>query len=57
MDPNATLLLIADCLEAGDRNAAIEAAEDLRGWIFRGGFEPDWSLSAPATKFYTRLGF
>ncbi len=42
MDPNATLELIAQYLDSGELDSACEACEDLREWIHKGGFEPDF---------------
>lgn len=42
MDPNATLKLIAEYLDAGDRKNALRTCWDLQQWIAKGGFEPDW---------------
>jgi hypothetical protein len=41
MDPNATVRDLRSALEAGDLDAAKEAAENLRAWIRKGGFLPD----------------
>jgi len=41
LDPNATLLDLLAALEHGDVIAFAEAADDLAGWLGRGGFPPD----------------
>ena len=41
MDPNACLTLLCDALRDGDRDAAIEALDNLREWLARGGFLPN----------------
>lgn len=51
MDPNATLKLIADCLASGDHDGAHEAAENLREWLAKGGFAPDWTAYPDAAKY------
>ena len=40
MDPNAALKAFLDALAEGDRTAALEALDALRGWIEIGGFLP-----------------
>jgi hypothetical protein len=40
MDPQATWQRMLDAYSARDRIEAIEAAEDLLGWLRRGGFPP-----------------
>jgi hypothetical protein len=42
MDPEATLARWRRAVKNGDGDEATEAAEDLREWIRRGGFEPKW---------------
>lgn len=42
MDPNATLRIIHGATSQYDEEA-VNAANDLRHWLIRGGFAPDWS--------------
>ncbi|HEY6117461.1 MAG TPA: hypothetical protein VI172_16025 [Candidatus Dormibacteraeota bacterium] len=51
MDPNATLRRIED---ADTRREQREACEDLRTWLARGGFHPDWDAYPKATAFYRK---
>lgn len=53
MDPNATLFEWACAVLSEDRERANEAYENLRMWLERGGFEPEWGntrISAPSRK-------
>ena len=43
MDPNVTLRYYFDSLDIGEDDIAEQYAQDLRDWVLRGGFEPDWS--------------
>lgn len=52
MDPDATLRLIAEAVADGELTEADEACDDLRVWLQRGGFEPDWSRWPGATAYY-----
>lgn len=54
MDPNTCLHRIHDALATGNRGDAAEAVEDLRGWLRRGGFEPDWDRFPEASAFCAR---
>lgn len=40
MDPNTTLDNLLDALSDGDRDAAIDACENLADWLLNGGFIP-----------------
>jgi hypothetical protein len=40
MDPQATLELFLAACEEDDRDGAIEALENMLGWIKKGGFLP-----------------
>ncbi len=42
MDPDQALTDILDAMVDGDVEQAIESAENLNGWIGRGGFQPDY---------------
>lgn len=42
MDPNEAYKNWCRALLEEDKEAACEAYEALRGWLERGGFEPDW---------------
>ena len=57
MDPNATLERWERACNAQDGEEAQEAYDDLKRWISRGGFEPDWSKSyrAQFMKWKNRL--
>lgn len=41
MDPTASYASISQRMECGDFEGARQAAEDLIGWVKRGGFLPD----------------
>jgi len=43
MDPNETLRMWHSAVEACDREAALEHAEDLANWLNNGGFAPAWN--------------
>jgi hypothetical protein len=51
MDPNACYTRVIELLDEGDIFGAKEAANDLREWIARGGFEPAWT-SEERESFY-----
>lgn len=51
MDPNACLRLIA---ESPTLNEASEHIANLREWISRGGFRPDWSAHPEGETRYQR---
>ncbi len=51
MDPNACLRRINDATSRSERN---EACDDLRTWIARGGFQPDWTAYPKATAYYRK---
>ena len=40
MDPNETLRLIVEAARAGDKDAYVQACDDLAEWLERGGFRP-----------------
>jgi hypothetical protein len=42
MDPKVTLELFVDAILYGRHNEAKEHYWNLKNWIDRGGFEPDW---------------
>lgn len=42
MDPNEALRLFAVALLEEDKDEACEHYENIRSWLERGGFEPDW---------------
>lgn len=42
MDPNACLALLVTAIKDGEYEDAREHAENLLGWLAKGGFEPDW---------------
>jgi hypothetical protein len=42
MDPNEALHLLAIALLEENADEAREHYENLRAWLERGGFEPDW---------------
>jgi thiamine biosynthesis protein ThiC len=42
MDPNATLRAIRVAAHANDKARLKTAVSDLRNWIAKGGFEPEW---------------
>ncbi len=58
MDPNSTLQMIADCLnatESGDTSAGEpldDACQALWDWIRIGGFEPSWHDHELASSYY-----
>lgn len=51
MDPNATLRAIDQFLKEDDIQMATEAAQDLLGWIRKGGFSPNWDKYPAASMF------
>jgi hypothetical protein len=40
MDPDAALARLTDAAAAGDADEVRNAADDLAGWLDRGGFAP-----------------
>lgn len=50
MDPNACLDLLLAALAAGLAEDAEEHAENLNGWLRRGGFEPRRSAEVEVSK-------
>ncbi len=54
MDPNATCRKIEDCVLCGNIYDACEACEDLRVWISKGGFSPNWLEYPIARKQYIK---
>jgi len=42
VDPQACLQRWRDARAEGDAGEASEAYSDLRAWLARGGFEPEW---------------
>ena len=54
MDPNATLARIDGFKSMHDPECQ-EAIMDLRAWIVRGGFEPDWAKYPKATFRYHKV--
>ena len=58
MDPNATLRRIADLMheEPGEltEECLAEACQDMREWLAKGGFEPQWEKSPFAAAHYRR---
>jgi hypothetical protein len=55
MDPNATLRLIFEALQAGDEQSALDHARALRTWLQGGGFPPNWQAYPDATTFYANV--
>lgn len=53
MDPNATLQLIEEVAET-DRTEFWQAVYNLKDWLDRGGFEPEWSRHPRASLFFLR---
>lgn len=51
MDPKACLERVAAALRDGDKAEAREARADLKEWLRRGGFAPDWSSEPAAAAF------
>jgi hypothetical protein len=51
MDPNETLRLIAAALRDARHHSAREHRGNLKDWLRRGGFAPDWSREPAAAKF------
>jgi hypothetical protein len=41
MDPNATVRMLLEALQDGDREQLEEACSHLGIWLLRGGFMPD----------------
>ena len=41
MDPDATLRRMVRAMAEGDRDEALDAMDDLRGWLMAGGFLPE----------------
>jgi hypothetical protein len=53
MDPNATLRMIDEFIEArSTSNEVDESVENLREWLAKGGFEPDWKRYPLGTAYY-----
>ena len=42
MDPNATLAEWREAVQSEDWDTAFDRGNDLRMWLRRGGFEPEW---------------
>lgn len=40
MDPNATMRILLEAIEEGDRDLTCQALEDLLDWLEHGGFMP-----------------
>lgn len=45
MDPQACYERLLRAVAEGDADEAAEAHDDLRTWLLRGGFEPQWTPS------------
>lgn len=43
MDPNETLRLIQQHIEAGEHDDAKQGCKDLYDWMSKGGFNPTWA--------------
>lgn len=43
MDPNATLAAYWSAVRDGDKEEAREHKSNLKNWLARGGFAPDWT--------------
>lgn len=43
MDPNATLAAYWAAVRDGDKDEAREHKANLKAWLARGGFAPDWT--------------
>ena len=56
MDPDAALKRINDALDHPLAADAADACEDLRAWLDRGGFEPDWEAWPAAAWLYRARG-
>jgi len=53
MDPNETLRMIDQFLTSRQTGDEVdEWCENLREWISKGGFEPDWSKRELGTSYY-----
>lgn len=53
MYPDATLSMIQDFLARGDTGCEVDhAVEDLRVWLAKGGFQPDWARCPLAESYY-----
>ena len=52
MDPNACLERIDNALRDHEIGEAQAACDDLRCWLGRGGFAPDWDRFPRARDFY-----
>ena len=58
MDPDATLQTIHEhCWEHVycDADTLAEAVDALRGWLARGGFEPDWDALPDAASYFSEV--
>lgn len=56
MDPNATLAFIEDMEnEDSQDETLIWALQDLRDWIERGGFSPNWTRFPRGTDLFNRF--
>lgn len=56
MDPNACWQRLVDAIACGDVSEAKDAHYDLRTWIARGGFEPDWKPPMTRETFVSMWG-
>lgn len=43
MDPTACFQRMLTAILEHDKEEALSAADDLAGWLARGGFEPTWT--------------
>jgi hypothetical protein len=55
MDPTAALQRFLDACLDDDRDEALEALDDLSGWIRRGGFLPQIERMDDSPHFTVRL--
>jgi hypothetical protein len=54
MDPNACLNRILVALDERDTDEALEALDDLQGWLSRGGFPPSEAQAQRLRDFLLR---
>ena len=55
MDPDICLVMMQQCLSAGDFKGAREYVDSLRQWVQAGGFEPDWTRFPVAAAFFAAV--
>ncbi len=54
MDPTETLRRWREAVSRGAQHEAAKLRKDLRRWLDRGGFEPEWKSLKERARFFTR---